>query len=45
MNKYIFPTILIALQIGAALSCAASRDFKMAVYWTAAAVLNIVVTY
>lgn len=43
--KHFFPNILIALQLGAALSCAASRDFKMAVYWTAAAVLNIVVTY
>lgn len=43
--KKIFPTLLIAIQLGAALSCAASRDFKMAVYWAAAAVLNMVVTY
>lgn len=44
MNKYIFPTILIALQIGAALERVASRDFKMFGYWACAALLNIFVT-
>ena len=43
MSKYIFPTLLIALQIGAALERAASGDFKMFGYWAAAAALNTVV--
>ncbi len=45
MNKYIFPCLLIALNIGAAVVCAVTHDFKMAVYWLAAAVLNICVTF
>ena len=45
MTKYIFPTVLICLNFGAAVVYALSRDFKMAVYWLAAAVLNICVTF
>ena len=45
MNKYIFPSILIVLNFGAAVVCAGARDFKMALYWLAAAVLNICVTF
>lgn len=45
MTKYIFPGILILLQIGAALERAASGDFKMFIYWAAAAVLNAAVTF
>ncbi|MBQ4118974.1 MAG: hypothetical protein IJD45_01120 [Clostridia bacterium] len=44
MIKYIFPLILIILNIGAAVVCAVTHDFKMAIYWLAAAVLNICVT-
>lgn len=45
MNKYTFPVILIALDIGAAIVYAISKDYKMAIYWVAAAVLNICVTF
>lgn len=43
--KYIFPLILIALDVGAAIVYAAGKDYKKAVYWIAAAVLNICVTF
>ena len=43
--KYIFPVLLIALDIGAAVIYAACGDMKKAVYWIAAAVLNITVTF
>lgn len=45
MNKYIFPIVLIILDFGAAIVYAAGKDYKMAVYWIAAAVLNICVTF
>lgn len=45
MNKYIFPTALIVLDIGAAIVYALQKDFKMMTYWIAAAVLNICVTF
>lgn len=44
-SKYIFPLILILLDIGAAIVYAASKDWKMAIYWIAAAVLNAAVTF
>ncbi len=44
-TTYIFPTLLIALDIGAAVMCGVSGDLKKAVYWTAAAVLNAAVTF
>lgn len=45
MNKYIFPTALIILDLGAAIVYALNKDYKMATYWIAAAVLNICVTF
>lgn len=45
MNKYIFPTALIVLDIGAAIVYAFQKDFKMMTYWISAAVLNICVTF
>ena len=45
MNKYIFPCTLIVLDLGAALVYALSEDYKMWAYWTAAAVLNVCVTF
>lgn len=45
MKKLIFPIILIALQVGAGIMCATEKDIKMAVYWIAAAVLNMCVTF
>ena len=44
MTKYIFPIALIVLDFGAAVVYAALRDWRMAVYWLAATVLNITVT-
>lgn len=45
MTKYLFPCVLILLDVGAAIACAVNKDFKMSVYWIAAAVLNITVTF
>ena len=45
MTKYIFPVTLIILDLGAALMYALGKDFKMATYWIAAAVLNCCVTF
>ena len=45
MKKYIFPIILILLDIGAGLVYLASGDIKKFIYWIAAAVLNITVTF
>ena len=45
MKTYIFPLILIVLQIGAGVVYAMQHNIKMAVYWIAAAVLNISVTF
>ena len=44
-KEYIFPIVLIVLQVGAGIVCGAGRDYKMLVYWLAAAVLNIAVTF
>ena len=44
-SKYIFPVILILLDIGAGIVYAASGDWKKLIYWLAAAVLNITVTF
>ena len=43
--KYIFPLALIVLNFGAAVLNAIYKDYKMSVYWLAAAVLNICVTF
>ena len=43
--KYIFPLLLILLDIGAAIVYGASKDWKMTIYWIAAAILNAAVTF
>lgn len=45
MSKYIFPVALILLDVGAAIVYAINKEYKMAVYWIAAAVLNCCVTF
>jgi hypothetical protein len=45
MSMYIFPAVLIALDVGAAVMCFIGKDYKKGVYWLAAAVLNICVTF
>jgi hypothetical protein len=45
MNAKIFPTILIILSIAAGVVYAAKGDVRHAVYWFAAAALNISVTF
>ena len=42
---YIFPIVMIAMDIGAAVMCVAAKDYKKAGYWIAAAVLNACVTF
>ncbi len=44
-KELIFPILLIALDIGAAIIYAFGKDYKKAIYWIAAAVLNICVTF
>lgn len=41
----ILPSILIAVQIGAARAYIPSRDWRKVTYWLAAAILNVVVTF
>lgn len=45
MKKYIFPCLLIALDVGAALVYGFSGDWRKTIYWIAAAVLNVTVTF
>ena len=46
MNKtYIFPLVLIACNLGAAVVYATTRDWRKVIYWIAAAVLNVTVTF
>ncbi len=45
MTKYIFPCALILLDLCAAFVYAAQTDWKMAIYWIAAAILNVCVTF
>ncbi len=44
-KEYIFPLLLISLDIGAGIIYAAAGDYKKLIYWLAAAVLNIAVTF
>lgn len=44
-STYIFPIILIALDVGAAITNVVNQEYKMAIYWVAAAVLNAAVTF
>lgn len=45
MSKYIFPSILILCDLGAAVVYGTHGDLRKVIYWIAAAVLNIVVTF
>ncbi len=45
MNKYIFPVILIAIDICAAAVYGINGDLRKTIYWIAAAVLNAAVTF
>lgn len=45
MGKYIFPVLLIALDFGAAAVYGFNGDIRKVIYWIAAAVLNITVTF
>lgn len=44
-SKYIFPLILISFDICAAAVYAYHKEYKMTIYWIAAAVLNAAVTF
>ncbi len=44
MSK-LFPSIIIVLDLCAALVCACGGDWRRAVYWSAAATLTFCVTY
>ena len=43
--EQILPSLLIAIDIGAAVPYALNGDWRMAVYWVAAATLTTVVTF
>ena len=45
MPEKFFPTILIALDIGASLVYFYSLNWRMGFYWSAAALLTVCVTY
>ena len=45
MNPKIFPTILIVLDLGAAVVYGLDGDLRKCVYWISAGVLSICVTY
>lgn len=42
--EQIFPSILIILQFGASVVCLINGNYRMFVYWLAAAILNTAVT-
>ncbi len=44
-STYYFPIAMIAMDIGAAIMYVVNKDYKKAVYWVAAAVLNAAVTF
>lgn len=43
--RYVFPAALIVLDLGAAVVFAVEGDARRAIYWLAAAVLTVVVTF
>lgn len=45
MKQYAFPVLLILLDIGAGIVYASGGDIRKTVYWIAAAVLNVAVTF
>lgn len=44
MSKYIFPTIMIMLNLGQMLVMLFKREYITSVYWFSAALLNLTVT-
>ena len=44
-SEYIFPTLLIAFDVSASMPYAAKCNWRMAIYWLAAATLTACVTY
>ena len=44
-KEYIFPIVLMILDVGAGIIYAYAGDYKKCVYWIAAAVLNAAVTF
>ena len=45
MNKFVFPIILIILDLGAAIFYGIDGNIRKMIYWFAAAILNITVTF
>lgn len=45
VNKFIFPVALILLDLGAAFMYGLNGDVRKVIYWVAAAILNITVTF
>lgn len=43
--EHILPLVLILIDLGAALVHVFQKDLKKAIYWIAAAVLNVTVTF
>ena len=43
--RFILIIVMIVMNVGAAVMCVAAKDYKKAVYWIAAAVLNACVTF
>ena len=43
--QQILPLLLILIDIGAAIVCFKEKDLRKGVYWIAAAILNITVTF
>lgn len=43
--EQVLPLILIIIDVGAAVACAKHKDYRKAIYWIAAAVLNAAVTF
>jgi multidrug efflux pump subunit AcrB len=43
--EQIFPTLMIALSFAAAIVYAFDRNWRQTIYWTAAAIITITVTY
>ncbi len=44
-SEYLFPTVLIALDVAAAIVYAKVRNWRMMIYWLAAATQTACVTY
>lgn len=44
-TAYIFPVVLIILDLGAAISYGVNGDIRKVIYWLAAAILNAAVTF